>query len=83
MLRGQVEGQPLPLACRIEEGPRSVVTLPLAPARAKNTGKWGSSVDLGDLVLRNTQVGVWVVQNSLDKDEVSELSLYLCWVYTV
>lgn len=58
MLGGQVEGKSLPPACRIEEGPRSVATLPLAPARAKNTGKWGSSVDLGDLVLGNTQVGV-------------------------
>lgn len=67
MLRGQVEGQSRPPACRIEEGPGSVETLPLAPARAKNAGKWGSGVDLGGLVLGKAQAGVSGVQNGLSE----------------
>lgn len=58
MLRGQVEVKTFPRTCRIEEGSGSIVTLPLAPAGPKGTGKWGSGVDLGGLVLGNTQVGV-------------------------
>lgn len=58
MLRGQVEVKTFPPTCRIEEGSRSIVTLPLALAGTKDTGKWCSSVDLGGLVLGNTQVGV-------------------------
>lgn len=83
MLRGQVEVKTLPPACRIEEGPRSIVTLPVTSARLKDTGKWGSGVDLGGLKLE-TQADFWVVQNNFDfrscfKDEVLEISLYLCW----